>query len=121
MVLKNPITYDGSLIVSDNYESIPKGHCRRCHQKIQNRYIKKYYRSQYWVTDWVQVLYCYDNGYCEACAKWEEKHPEKNVFLPKLTDTWHKGRQGLEIKEYSDGSVLEELAYDDLPQELKGE
>lgn len=55
---------DRTLQVADDWESIPMDHCRACKQPVK-KYEKDYFKNN--LTCY--VLFNYENGYCEECAK----------------------------------------------------
>lgn len=103
---------DKSQIVSDNFHRIPSNCCREC-EKERKPYNERYYKKSFEnYGQWVSVLYCYENGYCQECAKKLTKEVYVSDRLPRAVKSYEviKDDQNCLVTEYADGSVIEEMS-----------
>ena len=104
--------------IGGKFITLEKGYCRKCGKKI-TPYKSKYFQPHYDEGTKYCFLFCADNFYCEECAQEEGAKVFVSNRLPdlvKITHTWENDNY-LEIREYSDGSKLEQRTYEEMQQE----
>ena len=97
---------------------LDKGCCRLCGKKVLP-YSTKYYQVHNDEGMKYSILFCADNFYCEECARKETEKMFINKCLPDLVSVSHKWENDnyLEIREYSDGSIIEPRTYEEIQAE----
>lgn len=98
------------------YIELDKGCCRSCHQKIKP-YKKRYYEKHLDYCGPHCFEYSQENDYCEECAKEKSRfaYIQDNRLTIVRTENREEFGSGeyLERNIYSDGSVVEEMTYDE--------
>lgn len=104
--------------ISNNYRRLEKGLCRCCERPI-TPYTQKYYQPHFDNGFKYCFMFSAENFYCEDCAKAESEKKYVNTILPRLVSTTYPVKDGeiCERREYSDGSVIEELSCRELARD----
>lgn len=111
--LKNEVTsLRKGYIVTDDFQEVKVGCCRRCKQKIEP-YEDVIVSVHYWV-ERVETEYSYQNSYCKDCALIKKKEDEKQPCIEPPAEVQRlqdgKGR----VKHiYADGSIIEDWLQND--------
>lgn len=96
--------------VTEDFDSVPLSKCRRCKGKI-TPYEKLYFRREFSAGSLIRFLHCYDNGYCEDCAKfYAEKIPVNDFPASVVSESEYQfmgDNYSTQVKVFSDGSVEE--------------
>lgn len=100
--------------VADDFDSIVLNRCRHCKQYNKKRYETLYWKKSSSQGSTSKTLYCFDNGYCESCAKKlavviNGKRPPREVY--KTSQCLVGDQVPTVITEYDDGSIYEEYPY----------
>ena len=104
--------------IDGKFVTLEKGCCRKCGKKITS-YTTKYYQPHFENGMQYCFLFCADNFYCEECAKKEAAKVFVTNCLPELVRTYRELRDGsfIEIREYADGSIIEDMTFDEIMRE----
>lgn len=115
---------DFSVMTAEDFDRINYKTCRKCKGPNNKKYSKNYWRYNRSLGSVSMVLYCYENGYCENCAKAEEK---KSVNRSSVWDNAIVRENVVQLvgddaptqeTEYADGTIYEEYPYG-LPTSLE--
>lgn len=105
-------------VTAEDFDAVYKTQCRKCKGKI-TKYEKNYWRYNHSFGSRTMTLYCFENGYCEECAKEYEK---QKIVRPTI---WEYERKIVNkntvqlvgdnaptvIQEYEDGTIYEEYPF----------
>ncbi len=96
--------------IDGHIKVIPVGDCRLCGKKI-TPYPTKYYQKHSEHCNHYSFLFDAEHYYCEECAKAESSKFYFINLLPREVNRYTTMRddQLVEVKEYEDGSIVEEM------------
>lgn len=101
------LSEDRKFQVADDWDTIHITLCRSC--KKEN--VKKYNTMYFEHFNEYSKLYCFENGYCEECAKRhsETKHVKRQLpYITRMTSCHYAGdKYATETWYLSDGSIIE--------------